>query len=232
MAKRAKHLQSEFTEIEGVCRFKGPIPTNLRFTCMYLFEIDNISVAFDAGINFPDFSQKFFTSVKKLPDYCIVSHSHPDHIGLIKKLKQKNPNMKLLMSELTHDIIEWHTNPESTKAIQDNLFYKAIVNCISCKTCNFVCTASRAFGNVYASKYGLGALAIIKDYIHNGIEAAVEDGLFLCTGCENCSNWCPAGVDLAEIIRQLKKEATEKGLCPPSLREYKDKIFRDKNPFI
>ena len=119
-----------------------------------------------------------------------------------------------------------------TKAIRDNLFYKAIVNCISCKTCNFVCTASRAFGNVYASKYGLGALAIIKDYIHNGLEAAVEDGLFLCTGCENCSNWCPAGVDLAEIMRQLKKEATEKDLCPPALKEYKDKIFRDKNPFI
>ena len=119
-----------------------------------------------------------------------------------------------------------------TKAIHDNLFYKGLLNCISCKTCNFVCTASRAFGNIYASKYGLGALAIIKDYIHNGIEAAVGDGLFLCTGCENCTNWCPAGVDLAEIMRQLKKEATEKDLCPPSLREYKDKIFRDKNPFI
>jgi len=86
MAKRVKYLQSEFTEIEGVCRFKGPIPTSLRFTCMYLFDIDNLSIAFDAGINFPDFSQKFFASVKKLPDYCIISHSHPDHIGLIKKL--------------------------------------------------------------------------------------------------------------------------------------------------
>lgn len=119
-----------------------------------------------------------------------------------------------------------------TKAIHEDLFYKALLNCISCKTCNFVCTASRAFGNVYASKYGLGALAIVKDYIHNGIEAAVGDGLFLCTGCENCSNWCPAGVDLAEIMRQLKKEATEKDLCPPALKKYKDKIFRDKNPFI
>ena len=119
-----------------------------------------------------------------------------------------------------------------TKAFKENLFYKDFLNCISCKTCNFVCTASRAFGNVYASKYGLGAVAIIRDYIHNGIEEAVADGLFLCTGCENCSNWCPAGVDLASIMRQLKKEATEKGLCPPDLKEYKDKIFRDKNPFL
>jgi len=118
------------------------------------------------------------------------------------------------------------------KAAKENLFYKDILKCIACKSCDYVCTASRAFGNIYASKYGIGAINIVRDYIHNGIEAAVKDGLFLCTGCENCTNWCPVGVDLAEIMKTLKKEATEKELCPPSLKEYKDKIFRDKNPFI
>ncbi len=117
------------------------------------------------------------------------------------------------------------------KAIKENLFYKDMLKCIGCKSCDLVCTASRAFGNIYASKYGIGAVNIIRDYIHNGIEVAVEDGLFLCTGCENCTNWCPTGVDLAEMIRQLKRIATEKGLCPPSLEKYKKKIFRDKNPF-
>ncbi|MFX1337794.1 MAG: LUD domain-containing protein [Promethearchaeota archaeon] len=118
-----------------------------------------------------------------------------------------------------------------TKAAKENLIYKDLLKCISCKSCDLVCTASRAFGNIYASKYGLGAACIIRDYIHNGIEAAVKDGLFLCTGCENCTNWCPSGVNLAEIIRNLKKEATEVGLCPPDLEKYKDKIFEDKNPF-
>jgi len=118
------------------------------------------------------------------------------------------------------------------KAAKENLFYKDILKCIACKSCDYVCTASRAFGNIYASKYGIGAINIVRDYIHNGIEAAVKDGLFLCTGCENCTNWCPVGVDLAEIMKTLKKVATEKELCPPSLKEYKEKIFRDKNPFI
>jgi L-lactate utilization protein LutB len=119
-----------------------------------------------------------------------------------------------------------------TKAVKENLFYKDLLKCISCKSCHLLCTAFRAFGNIYASKYGLGAVNIIRDYIHNGIEAAVNDGLFLCTGCENCSNWCPAGIDLAEMIRQLKKEATEVGLAPPNLEKYKDKILKDKNPFM
>jgi hypothetical protein len=30
----------------------------------------------------------------------------------------------------------------------------------------------------------------------------------------------------------MKKEATEKGLAPPHLEQYKEKIFKDKNPFL
>jgi len=119
-----------------------------------------------------------------------------------------------------------------SKAAKEDLIYKEFLKCIGCKSCIFPCTASRAFGNIYASKYGLGATAIIRDYIHNGIEAAVKDGLFFCTGCENCYHWCPVSINCAEILREMKKEATEKEICPPSLEEYKKKILRDKNPFI
>ncbi|TXT59169.1 MAG: Lactate utilization protein B [Promethearchaeota archaeon] len=121
---------------------------------------------------------------------------------------------------------DWRTN-----AIKEDLFYKSFLQCIGCKTCSFYCTASKAFGNVYGSKYGIGAIGILRDYIHNGIEAAVRDGLYLCTGCEKCTNWCPAEVNLAEIMRSLKKIATEKGLAPPPLEKYRQKIKQEKNPF-
>ncbi len=118
-----------------------------------------------------------------------------------------------------------------TMALKGNLFYKEFLKCVSCKSCGFICTASRAFGNIFASKYGLGATAIIRDYIHNGIESAVKSGLFLCTSCEKCVRWCPFDVNLAEIMKTMKKEATQKGLCPPPLKEYQEKILKDKNPF-
>jgi len=121
---------------------------------------------------------------------------------------------------------EWRT-----KAIKENLFYKDYLKCISCRTCNFVCTAARAFGNIFASKYGWGATAILTDYIHNGIEAAVKDGLFFCTNCENCYHWCPVSINIGEIMKSMKKEANKKGLCPPPLKEYQQKILKDKNPF-
>jgi L-lactate utilization protein LutB len=119
-----------------------------------------------------------------------------------------------------------------TRTAKENLFYKDYLKCISCKTCSFVCPASAAYGNTFASYYGLGPSAIIRDYIHNGIEAAVKDGLFLCTGCENCSRWCPTKIDLANMMKTLKKDATEKGLCPPPIKDYQEKILKDKNPFI
>jgi L-lactate utilization protein LutB len=119
-----------------------------------------------------------------------------------------------------------------TKAAKEHLIYADFLKCLGCKSCIFPCTASRAFGNIYASKYGLGATAIIRDYIHNGIESAVESGLFLCTGCENCYHWCPVSINCGEILRSMKKEATDKGLAPPDLEQYKNKILKDKNPFL
>jgi L-lactate utilization protein LutB len=117
------------------------------------------------------------------------------------------------------------------KAIKENLFYKDLIKCISCKSCNFVCPASLSFGNIFASKYGLGAPMIIRDYIHNGAEAAVTDGLFLCTSCENCKNWCPVDINLGEMMKEIKKIATAEGLCPPPLDQYRKKIIKEKNPF-
>jgi L-lactate dehydrogenase complex protein LldG len=118
------------------------------------------------------------------------------------------------------------------RAVEENLIYRDLLKCIGCKSCCFTCTASQAFGNIYGSKFGLGPTAIIRNYIHNGVEAAVKSGLFLCTGCEKCTKWCPVSVDLAEIMRKIKKEATAKGLCPPLLSEYKQKILENNNPFI
>ncbi len=118
-----------------------------------------------------------------------------------------------------------------TGAAKESLVYKDFLKCLSCKSCIYTCAAFRAFGNIYGSKYGLGGAAIVRDYIHNGIEAAVKDGLFLCTSCETCAHWCPAGVNIGEIIKNLKKEAAQKGLCPPPLEGYKDKILKEKNPF-
>ena len=112
-------LKSEITEIgKNTIRFKINFPSfeGLNFVCMYLLKIDGSNVLIDGGLNLGDWKNKFFSALEKFNisvkniDYCIVTHDHIDHIGLIKILKHKNPNMQILMHKITHELIKWDTD--------------------------------------------------------------------------------------------------------------------------
>ena len=93
---------------------------------MYLFEIDNTHILIDAGMNFPNWKKTFFSEIQKLNlsikdiDYLIITHDHPDHVGLMQELKHENPNIQLLMHEITHDVIKWMTDPKNEEEIKNN----------------------------------------------------------------------------------------------------------------
>jgi len=120
-------LKSEVNEIEDVIRFKIDFPPfdGLKFVCVYLLKVDGINILIDAGLHFRDWKNLFFSSLKNLNitikdiDYCIITHDHLDHLGLIKDLKRKNPDLQLLMHEITHEIIEWGTNPNKSKELEN-----------------------------------------------------------------------------------------------------------------
>lgn len=120
-------LKSEVNEIEDVIRFKIDFPPfdGLRFVCVYLLKADDINILIDGGLHFRDWKNLFFTSLKNLNiaikdiHYCIITHDHLDHLGLIKDLKRKNPDLQLLMHEITHEIIEWGTNPNKSKELEN-----------------------------------------------------------------------------------------------------------------
>jgi len=118
--------KSEFSEIEGVYRFKIDVPFHVKFVCIYLLKIDNKNVLIDAGVNLGDWSKVFFSvlndaklNIKDI-DYCIISHAHMDHVGLLKKFKRKNPNLKIFMHDITNDILKWSTDPENFEEIESS----------------------------------------------------------------------------------------------------------------
>ena len=106
------HFKSELDIIEGVYRFKIEFQHNLRFVCIYLFKLGDKNILFDAGLNFKNWSRAFFSLLDNAGismsdiDYCIISHHHLDHIGLLKKFKQKNPHIQILMHEITNNILQ------------------------------------------------------------------------------------------------------------------------------
>lgn len=112
---------SETEIIENVARIKIDVPYNVKYVSLYLFEVNGKKVLIDSGLNMGNWDESFFSSLDQLGisindiDYCIITHIHTDHIGLIKKLKERNPKLNLLMHDLTYRMLQWQKNEENSK---------------------------------------------------------------------------------------------------------------------
>ncbi|WP_027389490.1 L-lactate dehydrogenase (quinone) large subunit LdhH [Chrysiogenes arsenatis] len=77
------------------------------------------------------------------------------------------------------------------------------LKCIRCGSCANVCPAyemvgGHVFGHIY-----IGAIGLIKTALFHG-DAKAREIIGLCVGCKACTTACPAGIDLQEIIFDLK----------------------------
>jgi glyoxylase-like metal-dependent hydrolase (beta-lactamase superfamily II) len=69
--------------------------------------------------------KKFFSALEKIHvepqeiSHCVISHSHMDHIGLIGDLRRKNPNINVVMHEITSEKMKWETNPDNHPKLKE-----------------------------------------------------------------------------------------------------------------
>ncbi|TFF90589.1 MAG: MBL fold metallo-hydrolase [Promethearchaeota archaeon] len=118
-------FKSEFNEIDGVYQFAIDTPFDVKFVCIYYFEIDDKKVFYDAGLNMRNWEKLFFSALQdknisiKDIDYCIISHHHLDHTGLIKKFKRRNPNIQIVMGEFTNSTMKWETERENSEELEN-----------------------------------------------------------------------------------------------------------------
>ncbi len=117
-------FKSEVNKIDDVYRIKIDVPFAVKFVCLYLFKINDQYVLIDAGLNMGNWSKLLFSALNDLNipigdiDYCFITHIHLDHIGLVKTLKRKNPNLKVVMNDITHKILRWETNDSTMEEIK------------------------------------------------------------------------------------------------------------------
>ncbi len=113
------NFKSKVSQIKDVYQIKIDVPFAVKFVCLYLFEIDNQKVLIDSGLNMGNWSKTFLSALNDLGysiqdiDYCLITHMHLDHIGLVRTLKRKNKNIKIIMNDITHQILQWETNDEN-----------------------------------------------------------------------------------------------------------------------
>ncbi|MHA2391388.1 MAG: MBL fold metallo-hydrolase, partial [Promethearchaeota archaeon] len=120
------NLKSEINEIDGVYQFKINFPSfeGLQFVSMYLFQINGGYVLIDAGLSFSDCAKIFFSGLENLNislndlKYLIITHEHPDHIGIAEAIKLKNPNVQVVTHEITNNLMKWMTDSRNLKQAQ------------------------------------------------------------------------------------------------------------------
>ncbi|MFX1376385.1 MAG: MBL fold metallo-hydrolase [Promethearchaeota archaeon] len=112
-------FNSEVNKIEDVYQIKIDVPWGVRYVSLYLFKIKQNVILFDSGLDMGNWSKLFFLALKDINltvqdiDYCFISHNHSDHIGLTGVLKKQNPDLKILMHDITHKTLKWE-NQEDT----------------------------------------------------------------------------------------------------------------------
>ncbi|MFX0178178.1 MAG: MBL fold metallo-hydrolase [Candidatus Hodarchaeota archaeon] len=114
----------EVNKINGVYQIKIPVPFPVKYVCLYLFELNGKNILIDSGLNMGNWKKKFFSALEELNisiqniNYCIITHIHTDHMGLVKILKQKNSGLKILMHDITHELLKWETNNVNMKELE------------------------------------------------------------------------------------------------------------------
>jgi glyoxylase-like metal-dependent hydrolase (beta-lactamase superfamily II) len=118
------NFKSEVNKIDDVYQIKIDVPFQVKFVCSYILKINGKIILIDAGFNSPAWKKIFLQEINSIGlniediDVCIITHNHLDHIGLIQEFKQKNPNLKIVMHNITNKILEWETDKSNTEEIE------------------------------------------------------------------------------------------------------------------
>ena len=86
-----------------------------------------------------------------------------------------------------------------------------VFKCIGCGNCLLHCPVYDTIALNYGESPALGGRGVGMLAATEGLDAAVDHGLYFCTQCELCESACPASVDTPSVIRALRKRAFEEG---------------------
>ena len=106
-------------EYYKVYSLEGINQINIGFSnivSLYLFTVKDKLVLIDAGYSMKYWQNAFYKALNELQinlgdiDYCIITHEHPDHTGLVSELKRANPDVKICMHKIAHELAKLRVN--------------------------------------------------------------------------------------------------------------------------
>ncbi len=114
-------------------------------------------------------------------------------------------------------------------------YREQILRCSRCGFCQAVCPV---YGSTFRPALNArGKMLLLKEVMEGKIDLGDDliETLFQCTTCASCTENCPSGVEVPEIIKQARKDMVNIGSCHPAfkgmnevLKEYTNIYAEDK----
>ncbi|MFH1510311.1 MAG: LUD domain-containing protein, partial [Candidatus Woesearchaeota archaeon] len=108
--------------------------------------------------------------------------------------------------------------------------FEDLLRCINCGACLNFCPIFHQITNRYGSKYA-GARGVLFAAYSEDFQKAYDSGAYYCTMCRNCSDNCPAEIDLAAMMKKLREKLVEQGIEPKQAKEMIENVQKHGNPF-
>lgn len=94
--------------------------------------------------------------------------------------------------------------------------YDLILRCNHCGFCQAACPIFKATRR--SALNARGKMIVLQDMLDDRQEICDEliETLFQCTLCGGCANQCPAGVNVPEMVKAVRKDMVDIGACHPA----------------
>ena len=108
-------------------------------------------------------------------------------------------------------------------------YREQILQCSRCGFCQAVCPVYGA--TLRPGLNARGKMLLLKEVMDGRLDLSDEliESLFQCTTCASCANNCPSGVDVPEIIKQVRKDMVHIGSCHPAFKGMNEVLQQHTN---
>jgi heterodisulfide reductase subunit C len=133
------------------------------------------------------------------------------------------------VTDMTEDIAEaqetkikepTRVNPEFKHKVLEADGGNTLRICFQCGTCAAGCIVANLTGKYHPRKLIRMAQLGLEDRI------MTDENLWLCSTCYHCTDNCPQGVEVKDVIRVLQNLAAKKGYLPTVHREFGKEILK------
>jgi len=115
-----------------------------------------------------------------------------------------------------------------SKAVENG--FGEMLYCINCGSCLYFCPVYRQIFDNYGYDY-FGGIGTIKTAFINDLKTAFERGLYYCTTCQACKFNCPLDIDVAKLVKELRRISAEQKIETEGNKKMMENIREYGNPF-